>query len=62
VAFALIIVPYGVYSVAVLFYSIRFNNSIFFAFVPGNNIMAFALRRFFGNNTSLITYVSYDVL
>jgi len=46
---------------AVFFYNIRFNNSIYLIFVPGNNIMVFVLRRFSGNNISFIIYVSYDI-
>jgi len=56
------IIFYGVYPVAVFLYNIRFNNSILFIFVPGNNIMAFALQRFLSNNILFIIYVSYDVL
>jgi len=47
---------------AVLLYNMRFSNNIPFTFAPGNNIMASALRRFFGGSIPPIIYAPYDVL
>jgi len=61
VAFALVIIPYGIYPVAVFFYSIRPSSSTPFISAPDNNIMASALRRSPGGSTSPMVYVPYDV-
>jgi len=62
VAFALIIIFCGVYSITVLPCGIRPSNNILFISAPGNNIMAFALRRSPGSSISLIIYAPYNVL
>jgi len=61
VAFAPVAVPCGVHAMAVLLYGIRPSSSTPFISVPGGNIMAFILRRSFGDSILFIVYAPYDV-